>query len=317
MSDNNPPYTLVLTHDVDHLSLAKYPLFSKDTISFFKRNLFNNLLRCMQGEISLGKYLNSIKWCLVYPLVKLGIHEDPWEKAIIDLMALEKRYGVRATYFFIPMPFNPGHKSKGVEDDKGREARYDIEDHRSLLQRMQEDGFEAGVHGIDAHIDTESAKQELDRLRKLLPDKEKVGLRMHWLYQPEQLWPNLREAGFHYDATYGSNHEVGFYENQYRPFVKDGIWVFPLTIMDSTLMGNWRMNLSIEDAWEKVKTILDKAREKEAVITVNWHTDHFYVFDYWGEVYERLLNQAKSDGARIVNCSDYLEVEVKKETSCV
>ncbi len=315
MINQESSYTLILTHDVDHLALKKYPIFSKDTISFFKRCLFNNFIRLFKKDISYEKYLDSIKWCVAYPLIKAGKSEDPWEKAIADIMALEKKYEARSTFFFIPMPHNPGHKSKGVRDDDNREAKYDIQDYKSLLEEIEKEGFESGVHGIDSHIDSECARAELNLLKKVLPYKENFGLRMHWLYQPESLWRNLQEAGFLYDATCGSNEEVGFFEDQYEPFLRDGIWVFPLTIMDSTILGNWRMGLTMEESWLRIEEILEEAKEKRCVVTVNWHTDHFYVYDYWGEVYERILKKAKDDGAQIMNCIDYIKANTENKTS--
>ena len=184
-------YTLVLTHDVDHLSLKSYPALSKNTVSFFKRCLLNNLVRAIKGDITVRKYLDSIKWCILYPFAKLGLGSDPWEKAIDDILKIEEKYGVRSTFFFIPFKDKSGHIKEGIPA-KGREAKYDVRDYKELLCELESNGWEVGVHGIDAHISENAAKEELVVIKKLLPYKEKIGIRMHWLYQSENLWKNLK-----------------------------------------------------------------------------------------------------------------------------
>ncbi len=90
MKLNFHSYTIILTHDVDHLALKNYSLFSKMTASFFKRSLWNNLIRLIKGDIALKDYLDGVKWVVLYFFVKLGVVTDPWEKAIDDIMELEK-----------------------------------------------------------------------------------------------------------------------------------------------------------------------------------------------------------------------------------
>lgn len=301
----NKNYTVILTHDVDHVSLKSYPVLSKSTLSFFKRCLLNNLIRMIKGEITFGKYLDSMKWCLLYPFVKLGIVKDPWEKAIYDITTMEKKYGVQSTFFFIPFKDKPGHIKEGIPAT-GREAKYDVRDYKDLLCELEANGWEVGVHGIDAHISLKSAREELGVIKSLLPDKEKIGVRMHWLYQSESLWKNLKEAGYYYDATFGSNDEVGFPDGKYQPFKKDNLWVIPLNIQDGTLLGDWHKGLSIKDAWSEIEKVLNIAKKEDAVVTILWHTNIFGVYNYWGELYEKILQKAKSDSAKVMKCIDVI-----------
>lgn len=154
----NNNYTVVPTHDVDHLSLKSYQILSKNTLSFFKRCLWNNLIRTIKGDIAFKNYLDSIKWCILYPLIKLDLTTDPWEKAIYDIISLEKKYGVRSTFFFIPFKDKPGHVNEGIIA-KGREAKYNIRDYKDLLCELESNGWEVGVHGIDAHISEMTPKK--------------------------------------------------------------------------------------------------------------------------------------------------------------
>lgn len=304
--DNKAKYTLVLSHDVDHISLRKYPVFSNVTLEFFKRNLWINLLRTLRGDLSFGRYLDSLKWCAVYPFIKLGWHTDPWEKSMKDVIEIEKKYNIRSTFFFIPFANRHGNIREGVPA-KGRAIVYDVKEYKNLLLELEEGGWEVGVHGLDAHLSVENATEELKVIQFLLPDKKRFGLRMHWLFQSESLWKNLKEAGFYYDATFGNNDEVGFPDKQYRPFKMDGIWVLPVNLQEGTLLGYWRKSPLPYDPWKKIEEILNEAQEKEAVVTVLWHNHAFGTYHYHGDIYEKIIQKAIEDGARICRCIDVFE----------
>lgn len=297
-------YTIVLTHDVDHLSLRSYPFFSKMTASFFKRCLWNNLVRTFRRDITCRNYLDSVKWCIIYPLIKLGIVDDPWEKAIYNIMSLEKKYGVYSTFFFIPFPNRAGHIQQGLPSESNRAATYDLKKYKNLIREIELEGWEVAVHGIDSHISVDNAREEIEIMKSLIPGKERIGIRMHWLYQSDELWENLKKAGFYYDATFGNNDLVGFLNNKKYPFKKNDLWIIPLNIMDSTLLGEWHDGLSIYNAWNRVEALLNTAKEKNAIITVLWHTNVFGVHRYWGSLYEKILQKARADHARILRCID-------------
>ncbi|MCC7237896.1 MAG: hypothetical protein IT421_00110 [Candidatus Brocadia sp.] len=263
------------------------------------------MVRMIKSDIKLRQYLDSIRWCLSYPFIKVGLIDDPWEKAIYDIITLENKYGARSTFFFIPFKDKPGHVKVGIPA-KGREAKYDVRDYKSLLCELESKGWEVGVHGIDAHISENDAKEELHVIKTLLPNKDKIGLRMHWLYQSENLWKNLKEAGFYYDATFGSNDEAGFPDGKYQPFKQDDLWVIPLNIQDGTLLADWHKGLSLKDAWIEIEKILTVAKQEKAIVTVLWHTNVFGVYNYWGKLYEKILQKAIFDNARIMKCIDVI-----------
>jgi peptidoglycan/xylan/chitin deacetylase (PgdA/CDA1 family) len=234
------------------------------------------------------------------------LHIDPWEKSIRDMLEIEKKYDVRSTLFFIPFKDRQGHIAEGIPA-KGRAIKYNLADHKNLLLELEANGWEVGVHGLDAHISVQNAREELGALRAQLPTKKMVGIRMHWLFQSETLWKNLTEAGFYYDATYGNNDEVGFPNGHYQPFKKDGIWVIPINIQEGTLLGYWRKGALPYDPWKRVEEILAEAGENNAVVTILWHNHAFGVYHYHGFLYEKILQRAKADEARICKCIDIVE----------
>lgn len=295
MSD--PAYTIVLTHDVDFISLKVFPLFGRVALSFAKECLFGNLIRLLRGDLSLRIYIRSFFWGLGLPLVKAGVLPDPWEKSIERVLRLEKKYGVKSTFFFIPFPNRPGTLAAGQPAPVSRAAAYDVRAYGELLRELEDQGWEVGVHGIEAHLSAERALQELEVFRPLLKSKTRWGIRMHWLYRSSRLEGNIKQAGFFYDATLGSNEEIGYPEGRFRPFLKDGLWVLPLNIQDVTVLAKWRRNLRPKYAWEEIVHVLELAKIHRAVVTVLWHNNSFGPPRYWENLYEKILQRGRADDA--------------------
>ena len=311
------PYVLVLTHDIDVLSVKELPLSGRTFWGFAYRCLIINSRRLLSQRLSVHEYLDSLKQVLFLPLIKLGLTEDPWQKSLETMLEIEKRYGVRSTIFFIPFPNRPGHTPEVKPAPTNRAAHYKLEKYKDLLQQLEREGWEVGVHGVDAYLDLASAKTELGAFRKLLPEKDKIGIRMHWLYHKgKETWKILDEAGYAYDATFGWNDRVGFPEEQYKPFKPDGVEnlvVLPLNIQDGALLGESHQFLRDEEAWHQVEHILEEAKERRATVTILWHNNSFVAPRYWGWLYEKIIQKAKEDGALICRAIDVVEMFNKGE----
>lgn len=279
------PYILVLTHDIDALSLKELPLTARTFWGFVYRCLIVNLKRLLARRLRLSEYLDSLKCLALLPFVKMGVARDPWEEALQVMLEIEERYRVRSTLFFIPFAGKPGRIPEGKPAPRHRAAHYSLARYQELLQELVDGGWEVGVHGIDAYLDLESAQAELAAIRKLLPGQEKVGIRMHWLYHRGETWRILDAAGYAYDATLGWNDRVGYPEGRYGPFRPEGVKnlvVLPLNVQDGALLGEWRMNLSDDEAWQHIEEVLKEAKEHRAVVTILWHNNSFVAPRYWG-----------------------------------
>lgn len=300
-------YTLVLTHDVDHLALHNVPLFSRSSGSYYKRNIISNFSRWTGGHINIGHYLKSLAAAAALPLVQTGLLTDPMRKCLDRILEVENRYGVKSTFYFIPFKETPGFVETGVPAPLRRGCDYDVRLYRDLLTELDTNGWEIGIHGIDAHLGKEEAKKELAVFQSLLPYKQKWGMRIHWLYQPLHLWKTLKEAGYFYDATFGSNEETGFIDNRFRPFIRDGLRVLPLTIQDGTLLAHWHSELSPQDAWTRIRGILDTAKKHRAVVTILWHNASFGAPRFWDGLYRRIIEAGKDDGATFLTALQAVE----------
>lgn len=301
---SSPPYSLVLTHDIDQMSLVELPRKGRKLLGFFYRCLAHNLYRAARGKIHLGDYLHSLRACLQTIPVIVGLGSDVWARSLEEMVILEDRLGVRSTLFFITVPREPGVIPGTLQRaPPNRAAFYRLVDHSSLLSSLVRGGWEIGVHGINAWRSEADASQELNALRSLLPDQQHVGIRMHWLYSMAGMWRHLEVAGFAYDATLGWNDRIGFPEGRYRPFQPDGSQGFvllPLNIQDGALLRDDYAGLTVKGAWRAMLGLLETAKAKRAVVTVLWHNTSFAPPRLWGGLYERLIKQAQDDGAKIM-----------------
>jgi hypothetical protein len=190
-----------------------------------------------------------------------------------------------------------------------RASYYDVSKHQELLNRLEEGGWEVGVHGIDAWHDVPAARAEHGRLAGLT-GRSDIGARIHWLYfKSPQSYKIMEEGGFYYDATVGFNEVVGFRAGTlqpYHPLNCQTMWELPLHIQDGALLGEEHLDLNREEAFQKAKPILDFAKRFGGAVSLLWHNQSFTAPRFWGGVYERLIAQGRKDGAWIAVPRDVL-----------
>lgn len=301
-------YTVVLSHDIDAITLRELPIVSKTFWGFPYRSSLTNFSRYRRGDLSLRQYVGSLMWAFAGPLAKLGVVMDPWYESFLDMIAIEREYGVRSTLFLISIPAFAGHQPDGSPAPLKRSGYYRLQDWSKYLLQLHAEGWELGVHGVDCHISPESARVELDAFSHTL-GIQAPGLRMHWLYSSDSLRINARKAGFSYDSTLGWNDRIGFPEGRYRPFIDDasGLPIVPLNIQDGALLGEWRQGLTSGEAWQQISNLMDEAKRVGAVLTVLWHSSSFGPPRFWRDTYLRILDKALHDGAQIARAMDVVK----------
>ena len=322
-------YALTLTHDIDILSLKEMPV-ARTFLGYFYRSSLVNWKRWRSGKVQTSEFFLTL-WEMVRTWgAKLGLGHDVWQRALPMLLDLEKRLGVRSSLYFMPFPRKAGilpdalrQDTSGSQQDlpasgvvrqsvsapANRASFYDIAEQRSLLRRLEENGWEAGVHGIDAWRDSQEAGAEYGRISQLI-GQTKIGVRMHWLYfkSPES-FKALEEGGFLYDSTFGFNEVAGFRAGTlqpYHPLNCQTLWELPLHIQDGALMGEEHLDLNREEAFKRAKPLLAWAKRCGGAVSLLWHNQSFTAPRFWGEVYERLIAQGKADGAWIAIPRDVL-----------
>jgi len=306
-------YILVLTHDIDSLSWKEFPLNYQRVLYPFTTAFIKNAYRLFSGHISGSDYMKSLRFTFFDGILsRFKLVNDSWQNSIDIILNIERKYDVKSTFFFIPFCRVPGHTPDGDIAPSKRACYYNVLDYISLLQSLEEEGWEVGIHGIDAYLNIESAKGELDIFKRILPLKKKFGIRIHWLYhRGEESWKIFEKAGYLYDATFGWNDKIGFPDSRYKPFVPNcsgELHVLPLNIQDNVLLRSDRHNLSPPKAWKEVEKVFTIAREKHAVITVLWHNTSFVAPRHWGWLYEKMIQQARDDDALIVNACEAIKL---------
>lgn len=235
------------------------------------------------------------------------------------IMELESNLGVRSSFNFL-------NEKRLVRDLSPRRwlsprnwwlftGRYDLDDQAivDVIQELDAGGWEVGLHGsYDSYDNLERLRWEHERLENVL-GKPVIGGRQHHLNLRQPMtWRHQREVGLRYDTTLGSSSTVGF-DHGYAPLqpLDDGFTVFPLTVMERPLMRD----ATVEEAMAVGESLLEEAREHDAVMTLLWHQRVFDDRDFPGHctVYRGLIERALELGAWVGPCGelyDHLSVEL-------
>ena len=257
----NKKFAACLSHDVDLV---------------FKYNLIG----------SLKEVKNNPKRALSI-FYKFATKENPYWQ-FENIMKLEKSYGFRSTFFFCA-------KRRHIKD-----PYYSIKNNKiqNIIKKLDKGGFEIGLHGSYLSYNNKKYLEEEKKILESILKKKVVGNRQHFLNFSKSTPKILTETGFIYDSTFGSAKKVGFKDNKCLPFYNGSLLEIPMNVMDSTLFNQCK---SYDNAWEKVKILIDIAEKKSALITFNWHHGVFYEpeFGGWGKLYIRILKCLKKKNAYV------------------
>jgi hypothetical protein len=306
--ENDYGYTLVLTHDLDLLSIRELPWSSRLLWGIVYRGLLLNPWRALRGRCAYRVVLAGIKLVATVPLIKLGFLPDPFDSATRSMIELEQRLGVRSTLYVIPLPNQAGHDDTGRPAPRSRACYYRAAAYTQWLRDLDREGWEIGVHGLDAHLDHEAAREELQAIERLL-GHDGLGVRMHWLYhRGEKTYQVLSDTGYAYDASAGSNVEVGWPGGKREPWrSSNGLWVLPLNVQDATLLGDRALDLTEKQARARIESLLAEAKADRAVLTILWHNHSFAPPRCWGGLYEWTIRHALADHARVMTAGQLVK----------
>jgi len=281
-----------LTHDVDFVRIRDHKL-DHTMWGFVYRAAFGSLLDVWRRKIPWTRFLQNWKAVLSLPGVYLGLCKDFWFQDFDRFLQIEKE--LKSTFFFIPFKNRPGDRVSGQHSER-RATQYDITDVQELAKNLVRQGFEIGVHGIDAWHNSERGRQELNRISEVT-GKLAVGIRVHWLCFDEDSLQTLDEAGFLYDSTLGYNETIGYRggtSQVFRPLGVRNLLELPLHIQDGALFYRGRLSLTDSQAWNLCQALLNNASKYGGVLTILWHTRSLAPERLWGDFYLRLLKDLES-----------------------
>jgi len=287
-------FTASLTHDVDHPSIRRHK-FDATMLGFLYRATCGTWAKAARGRASWRNAWHNLTAVFKLPFVYLGFAEDFWSR-------LDRYVGIdgenRSTYFVIPFQGRAGHTRQGIAP-KIRAARYGASDIGGQIRGLTAAGCEIGLHGIDAWLDSESAKIELAEVRRVAGAK-KLGVRMHWLYFDNNSPVALEEAGASYDSTVGYNETIGYRAGTTQVYGFPGtsrLMELPLHIMDTALFYPRHLALGEDEAHTRVEQVIVNALQYGGCITVNWHDRSIAPERLWGDFYIHLVAELKARGA--------------------
>ncbi len=217
-------------------------------------------------------------------LTKISGKEPYWN--FDELIELESKYNSRSTFFFL----NESRR----ELSANFMGRYDITSDRirNIIKKLDQEGFEIGLHGsFDSYNNLNLLKKEKEILESIVGHPV-ISTRQHHLnFQKEVTWKIQNGIGIKYDSTLGYSNQVGK-ELFFR--TSEGLIEIPITIMDTVEMD------------ENVYKQCCEQADNGGVVMINFHQCHFNKIEYPKnvDIYIRLLDKAKKDGAWIARVKD-------------
>ncbi len=272
---NAAPFALFLSHDIDQIHDRELFRWLGD-INHLRRHWFKgergNTLQCLKRIIRPG----------LFPINPL--------RQFKEIRRIEDKHNWCSTFFLL-------------EDEywrkKGGRFKWDDPEFCKISDFLLNEDCELGIHGSAyRHDDPEWWKMTQDRFNRLYGHPA-VGTRVHHLkMRLPQTWHSQRQAGLHYDTTFGLPNVLGApggfcfpfeipldHAADKKPFVE-----LPLSIMDQTLFRYLR--LDSDAAFAESRKLLETIIEAGGLAVLLWHNNFFAEAEYreWQETYERLLD---------------------------
>ena len=248
-------FELVLTHDVDE-------------VRFWKS--WKQVLRVSLGDIVKRKDIKlAFSRVAEYFLIKQNKIKDPFD-TFDWLMDQSERIGVKSRFYFM---------GGGVTK---YDNRYDIKEQKELIKHIKSRGHIIGIHpSYNAYNDFEQFKQEKELLEKVCGCTIKEGREHYLRFEVPATWQIWEDNGMTVDSTCGYADMEGF-----RCGTGDEFSVFniltreklklkerPLVFMDD---NHYSYNdISFDESFERVKKLIDYAKEYNMKITLLFHNSIF------------------------------------------
>lgn len=227
---------IIVSHDVDHLYGKDH--WFRDLI--YPKMWVRSFLEMITRRISIKE-----AWLRSTSCFKKNRH------FIDELMDYDKEHGVESVFFF------------GMNQGLG--MSYRPNEARAVIQRVHENGYAVGVHGI-AFDSYEGIKKEHDTFVKLM-GFEPCGIRMHYVRFNADTFANEEKAGYVFDTTEFDKPSNGTVKDPYKV---GNMWEFPLTIMDGYIPQD------LEGAKKATLDRLEECRKKNMqYISVLFHDVQF------------------------------------------
>lgn len=290
------PFITCLTHDIDFVRIRNH-VRTSTLPGFIYRATIGSFRRAFTGRLSWSDLFRNLFAVLSLPGIYLGWLRDFW-MTFGTYRKLEAPW--RSTFFVIPFRDRPGQQIP-MKHARRRAACYDISEIETELRSMQRDGWEFGLHGIDAWHDIEAGRIEKERVTSAT-GQHAMGTRTHWLCRNEDSSRVLDQIGFEYDASCGYNETIGFLAGTsqiFKPLHAKKMLTVPLHIQDAALFYPAFLDRPFTQAWEECMQLARHQKIHGGVLTLLWHMRSAAPERQWGHFYKQLLTDCESSQAQI------------------
>jgi hypothetical protein len=275
-----------LSHDVDRVARRSKTLFWPPYA--FNLSKYANLMVARQR-------LWHVRQLFRFPL----LDDIALFKQVIRL---ETDHGCSSTFFFASRNRFGRHASL-------LDVQYDIRNRRlrGLLADLRKRGFGIGLHSSYRAFEAPGRFAEERRVLQEISGADVIGLRHHFWHLGADISATLaahEAAGFEYDSSIAFNEHLGFRRSVAWPYYpwNEGLdrplatMQIPVFCMDGNLFYT---SSSVDDAVEKIATIIGRIKAVGGVGAIDWHSDTANAatpgYREWGEAYERLVRMLAND----------------------
>ena len=171
---------------------------------------------------------------------------------------------------------------------------------QSLLNQIRHNGHEVGIHGsIGSGFDKDQLNREITQF-----PFEISGGRFHYLMMRlPKSFHEIDESNIRYDSSLGFAESVSFRNGfcfPYQPYnnFEDKPFTFiefPFQMMDKTLIQDYYMGLTPENAIQLAKNMIDEIAQFSGYFNLIWHNNTItgYKYKKWEKVLIYIIKYAK------------------------
>lgn len=259
---------IIVSHDVDHL-------FREDHY----KDLIYPKLWARETISFVNKRISMKEWFLrvISPFKKKRHNID-------KLIDFDSANDVPSTFFF------------GMA--KGLGMSYSKKVACPIIESVREAGFDVGVHGI-AYNNLDDIRKEFNCFMDL-KIVDNFGIREHYVRFDNTTFENLSKAGYLFDSS-EFDKSKGYCIK--HPYQLNGMWEFPLTIMDGYLPYD------LKSAKEKSIYILDKAVQFGlGYVSILFH-DYMFCDAYQNrqEWYKWIIDHCRKSGYSFISYKEAIK----------
>lgn len=254
----------IVSHDVDHITALEH---WRDLQ--IPKSIVRSSIELVKGKITAAEYLSRLK--------EIGSNRF---HNLDELMLFDREHGVHSTFF--------------LAVNRGLGLCYSLKNANYWANRIVENGFDIGVHGIEFD-NAEGVKTEYDTFGRIA-GRTDFGIRMHYLRMSKDTLQHLDCAGYAFDSSIYSLD---------NPFKTGQLWEFPLHIMDSYVFHHecsWQ-NRTAEQAFEATQKTIEHCHKKEInYLTLLLHDRYFSgAFSSWKEWYIKVVSYLRDNHVQFVS----------------